>query len=66
MNIPYALAQGEREGQGPGQGHRHGRHAGRMAHGVNALGLLHDEAVQQELALSPEQTDKVHELLTQV
>jgi hypothetical protein len=66
MNIPYAQAQGEREGQGQGQGHRHGRHAGRMAHGVNSLGVLHDEAVQQELALSPEQTDKVHELLDQV
>jgi hypothetical protein len=62
MNIPYAQAQGEREGQG----HRHGRHTARMAHGVAPLSVLGHEAVQQELALSPEQTDKVHELLAQV
>ena len=62
MNIPTLRLKVSADGQG----HRHGRHAGRMAHGVNALGVLHDEAVQQELALSPEQTDKVQDLLAQV
>jgi hypothetical protein len=62
MHSSYAQAQSEREGHG----HHHGRHAAWMAHGVAPLAVLRDEAVQHELALSPEQTDRVHELLAQV
>jgi hypothetical protein len=58
MNSSYA--------QSEGQGHRHGRHAAWMAHGVNPLAVLRSDAVQQELALNPEQTNRVQELLSQV
>jgi Spy/CpxP family protein refolding chaperone len=45
--------------------HRHARHEG-MAHGVSTLFVLGNEAVQKELALRPEQTEKVKDLLAEV
>jgi hypothetical protein len=56
MTVTAAVAQ---------EHHRHARHAG-MTHGVSSLALLGHEAVQKELALRPDQTDKVHDLLTEV
>jgi LTXXQ motif family protein len=55
MTVTAAVAQ-ERH---------HGRHAGAM-HSVSTLSLLGNEAVQKELALRPEQTEKVHDLLAEV
>jgi len=45
--------------------HRHTRHAG-MTHGVSTLFVLGNEGVQKELALKPEQTEKVKDLLAEV
>jgi Spy/CpxP family protein refolding chaperone len=56
MTVTAAVAQ---------ERHHHGRHAGAM-HGVSTLSLLGNEAVQKELALRPEQSEKVHDLLAEV
>ena len=56
MTVTAAVAQ---------ERHHHGRHAGAM-HGVSTLSLLGNEAVQKELALRPDQTEKVHDLLAEV
>lgn len=56
MTVSAAVAQ---------EHHRHARHA-RMGHGVSTLAVLGNEAVQKELALKPEQADKVKDLLSEV
>jgi hypothetical protein len=56
MTVSAAVAQ---------EHHRHGRH-GSMSQGVSTLSLLGHEAVQKELALRPEQTEKVQGLLAEV
>lgn len=56
MTVTAAVAQ---------EHHRHGRHAGRT-HSVSTLFVLGNEAVQKELALRPEQAEKVKDLLAEV
>jgi hypothetical protein len=56
MNVPYVQAQGR----------HHGSSARGMAHGVAPLLVLGHDAVQKELALTPEQTDKVKQLVAEV
>jgi hypothetical protein len=56
MNVPCAQAQGR----------HHGARSVGMSHGVAPLFVLGHEAVQKELALTPEQTDKVKQLVADV
>lgn len=56
MAVPSAQAQ---------EHHHRGRHLG-MAHGVSPLFVLGHDAVQKELALKPDQAEKVKELVAQV
>jgi hypothetical protein len=56
MTVSAAVAQ---------EHHRHGRHGG-TAHGASTLSLLGNEAVQKELALNADQTEKVKDLVAEV
>jgi Spy/CpxP family protein refolding chaperone len=56
MTVTAAVAQ---------EHYRHARSTG-MTHGVSTLFVLGNEAVQKELALKPEQTEKVKDLLAEV
>jgi hypothetical protein len=57
MNVPFAQAQGR---------HHHGARSIGMSHGVAPLFVLGHDAVQKELALNPEQADKVKQLVAEV